>query len=134
MAAGKRPRREEQALAALLAESTIEAAATSCGIGERTLRRWLADPEFAKRYAEARRDVLRQGIGRLVGALPKAVQVLEDVMDGGADVGDRTIPAAVRVSAARVIVSGWQDAHEADGLEERIAAIEARLADAAAKS
>jgi len=122
MAGGKRQYREEQAIAALLAESTVEAAAAKAGIGERTLWRWLADPEFAKRYAEARREVLRQGVGALVGALPEAVKVLRDTM-AAADV-----PPQVRVSAARVVVSGWSEAWQADGIEERIAALEAQAA------
>lgn len=122
MAAGKRPRREEQALVALLTEPTIEAAATACGIGERTLRRWLADPDFAAAYAAARRDVLRQGIGALVGALPEAVRVLRETMNGA------DVPAQVRVSAARVVVGGWSDAWQADGIEERLAALEASVA------
>lgn len=117
----KLSRKREQAIAALLAQPTIAKAAEACGVGERTLHRWLADPDFAQRYAVARRDVLRQGIGRLVGALPRAVQVLDEVMTAS------DAPAAVRVSAARVVVSGWQAAHDADDLEERIAALEQAL-------
>lgn len=129
MAAGKRPRKEEQVIAALLTEPTIEAAATSCGIGERTLRRWLARPEFAAAYAEARREALRRGIGCLVAALPDAVNAVREVMRYPTAPG-----ASVKVSAARVLIAGWPSAHEADGLEERIAALEARLAGQGAPS
>ena len=42
----KLTRKQEQAIACLLAEATLTAAASHCGIGEATLRRWLRDPQF----------------------------------------------------------------------------------------
>ena len=36
-------RKREEAIAALLEQPTITAAASAAGIGEKTLRRWLAD-------------------------------------------------------------------------------------------
>ena len=46
-------RKQEQAIAALLTETTIEAAATVCGVSLRTLKRWLADDGFQREYRAA---------------------------------------------------------------------------------
>jgi hypothetical protein len=54
----KLSRKREQAIAALLTQPTIAAAAKMAGIGERTLRRWLKLPEFASAYDAARREVV----------------------------------------------------------------------------
>ena len=54
----KLTRKQEQAIALLLTESTLTAAATRCGVGESTLRRWLQDPEFNAAYRSARRSVV----------------------------------------------------------------------------
>jgi hypothetical protein len=56
---------KEQAVAALLAEPTIVAAARSLKISERTLRRWLEDPEFHSAYRAAKRAVHDDALDRL---------------------------------------------------------------------
>jgi hypothetical protein len=53
----KKDRRKEAAIAALIAEGTIPAAAAAAKVGERTLRRWLAeDADFRADYRRARTD------------------------------------------------------------------------------
>jgi hypothetical protein len=54
---GKCPRQAEAAIAALLAEPTIEAAARKAGISESTLLRWLQEPAFKAAFRAARRQV-----------------------------------------------------------------------------
>jgi hypothetical protein len=49
---GLTPRQER----ALLAESSITAAAKAAKVGERTLRRWILRPVFADSYRAARRE------------------------------------------------------------------------------
>ena len=51
----KRSRKTEQFIAALLTESTVEAAARKAGIGDVTAWRWMNDRAFADQYREARR-------------------------------------------------------------------------------
>jgi hypothetical protein len=70
---GKRPRREDAALAALLAEPTIEAAAATAGISKSTLLRWLAEPDFRTRYRDARRQVVEHAVSGLQQATGEAV-------------------------------------------------------------
>jgi hypothetical protein len=57
--------RQAAALAALLAEPTVQAAAVKAGIGERTLQRWLRDPGFISEFRAARRQLVEGAVARL---------------------------------------------------------------------
>ena len=113
---GKRSRQEEAALSALLSEPTIEIAAKQADIGESTLRRWLAEPEFKAKYRAARRQVVEAAIGRLQSAATKAVDTLERNLSCG-------IPA-VEVGAAKSVLDQAIKAVELVDLAERIEALE----------
>ncbi len=54
---------QERAIIALLNEQTITGAAAAAEVGQRTLYRWLRQPEFSRAYREARREAF--GAGRL---------------------------------------------------------------------
>jgi hypothetical protein len=75
--------RREQAIAALLAEPTLEAAATRAKVSVRTLKAWLRDDGFRKEYRECRRRLVEGAIGRIQAAAGKAVACLERNMDCG---------------------------------------------------
>jgi hypothetical protein len=113
---GKRPRREEAAVAALLAEPTIEAAAKRVGISESTLLRWLAEPAFKAQYRAARRQVVEGAIGRLQAVATKAVDALARNLTCG-------IPA-VEVGAARSVLDQAIKAVELVDLAERVEQLE----------
>ena len=89
---------QEKALAALLSERTVEAAATSAKVGLRTLWRWMKTPAFAAAYREARAMVVSHAISRLQQASADAVDTLTAVMN------DQTIPAPARVQAAKTVL------------------------------
>jgi hypothetical protein len=113
--------KQDKAIAALLSEPTVTAAAAKCGIGERTLHRWCTEPTFAAAYTAARHDAVGQAVGRLQHATGIAVDALIDVLDSEyAPIA----PAAVRVSAAKVIIEYALRFRELDELESRIAALE----------
>ena len=112
---GRRPR-QEAAIAALLAEPTIEAAATKAGVGESTLRRWLAEPGFKAAYRTARRLVVEAAIGRLQQAATEAVDALSRNLTCG--------NAAVEVGAAKAILDQSIKAVELVDLAERVEALE----------
>jgi hypothetical protein len=58
---------QEQAIPALLSTSTITEAAAVAGVGERTLKRWLAeDAEFVSQYRAVRRQIVEASVSRLV--------------------------------------------------------------------
>jgi hypothetical protein len=113
--------KQHKALAALLSEPTVTAAAAKVGIGERTLHTWLHDvPAFVDAYTAARHDAVGQAVGRLQHATGLAVDALVDVLDSAST----PAPAAVRVSAAKVIIEYALRFRELDELESRIAALE----------
>ena len=113
--------RREQALAALLASPTIRAAAKKAGVSDTTLWRYLREPEFARRYAEARRDVVEHMVVRLQSRSSEAAQVLFSVAK------DRKAPASARVSAAKAIIEHTLKAVELLDLDVRLKEIERRL-------
>jgi hypothetical protein len=121
---GKRPRCEELALAALLSEPTIAAAAMKAGIGESTLLRWMAEPDFRARYRAARRQVVEGAIGRLQQAATLAVDALTRNLTCGTP--------AVEVGAARSILDQALKAVELVDLAERVEQLE-QAAEAAAE-
>ena len=69
--------RQETVLSALLAAPSIQAAAAQTGVGERTIRRWLAnDALFQESYRVARRQLLDQSMLVLQRAVGMAVREL----------------------------------------------------------
>jgi hypothetical protein len=81
MAGGNKTRQREQAIAALLTEKTVEDAASKARVSARTLKGWLADPDFAAAYRAARRQLVEGAVGRLQAAAGKAVDTLEQLLD-----------------------------------------------------
>ncbi len=115
--------KQDKALVALLSEPTISAAAKKAGIGERTLHTWLGEVDFAEAYRTARRQAVRQAIGRLQQVSSKAVDALLDVIDSEST----PAPPAVRVSAAFKILDLAMKATELEDLAARIEALEQQV-------
>ena len=109
---------QTRALAALLVSPTISEAANSCGLHERTVRRYLEEPEFRAAYLEARRAAVSQVTAQLQAAGGETVEALRDVM------GDKAAPASARVSAARAVLELSYRGLEVEDLERRLAALE----------
>lgn len=115
---GKKAKQQE-AIAALLTEPTLKAAAEKCGLGEKTLRRWLKqDSAFAEAYGDARAELVRGATGKLRRAMTKAVEVLEKVSD------DQKAAAAARVTAASKILELGLRAVQVEDLAARLAKLE----------
>ncbi len=101
-----------------MTERSIEAAARSCAVGERTLRRWLRHRDFAEAYCEACRVVMRHVTARLQVAAGEAVETLNSAL-----VAENS-PWTARVSAARTILDQAHRALELTDLETRVAELE----------
>lgn len=97
----KLPRKQEQAIACLLAQPSIGEAARAAGVGERTLRRWLQDPGFLAAYRRARQEVVEGTIGRIQAATGTAVDTLLAVTREGKRDGDRVRAAVALLDHAR---------------------------------
>ena len=118
---------QERAIVALLANSTIKRAAKSVGIDDATLWRWLQDKHFHAAYRAARRESVSQAIARLQQASTEAVNTLREI------VKDKQQPAPARVSAAKAILEFSIKAVEIEDMAERLAEVEAILAQQPAK-
>jgi hypothetical protein len=106
---------------ALACGATIDTAAQRAGVAVRTVNRRLKDPDFQKRLAEVRTDMVKRATGVLTAAALEAVKTLMDLQKAAT-------PAAVRLGAARTILEFGIKLREATEMEERIAALEAQLA------
>src|SRR5262245_36688187 len=109
----------EQAVAALLSERTVAAAAQKAGIGLRTLQRWLQQSGFQALYREARHRALEQSLARLQVLTGGAVSALDGALQSPDD--------RVRVRAALGVLAQAVHAAQQFDLAERLDALEARL-------
>jgi hypothetical protein len=113
---GRRPQREDAALAALLSEPTIALAAKKAGIGESTLLRWMAEPTFKARYRAARREVIEHAVSTLQQGAATAVATLTRNLACG-------LPAS-EIAAAKAVLDFAVKGVELVDLTERIEALE----------
>jgi hypothetical protein len=111
-------RKQEEAIAALLSQRTIEEAARVAGIGTKTLLRWLQDPEFKAVYLKARREVVHQSVARMQHATGAASVTILKLMT------DPNVPAAVRLRAAECVFGHAIKGIELEDIEARVAALE----------
>src|SRR5690242_3951299 len=109
-------------LQALACGATVENAARKAGVCERTAYRRLAEPAFGRRLDQLRAEMVQRTAGMLTGAGMAAVMTLIDLQ------GDVSVPASVRRRSARDILEMGSRLREAAELEQRLAAVEERLA------
>ena len=109
---------QEEAIVALLNEQTVAKAAKASGTNERTLYRWLKDPDFDRAYRRARRDAFGQAIALTQRYAALAVQTLARVMTDGSS------PASAKVAAATTLLRFGREGVELDDLAARVEALE----------
>src|SRR5262245_52058472 len=121
------PRKEADRvlLQALACGATVENAARKAGVGERTVYRRLANPDFRRQISDLRTEMQQRTLGMLTGAGMGSVKVLVDLQ------GDVSAPPGVRRRSARDVLEMAVKFRESVDWEQRLAAIEARLASAA---
>ena len=112
--------RQGRAVVALLEAGHVKAAARKAGVGYATLRRWLKEPAFRQALAGARREALGVALAGLQGGAAAAVRALRRALK---DAGAR-----VRVRAADAYLRHLGKATELLDVEERLRALEDRLA------
>jgi len=100
----------------LLKNATIAEAASCVGISEKTLRRWLRDPQFAADHRAAQRQAVELAIAGLKQATGEAVATLRRNLTVG-------VPS-VEVRAATEILSQTARWQELDELAARVKALE----------
>ena len=114
--------RQEKVLSALLTEPSRAAAAKVAQVDEKTVRRYLQEPEFAAAYSEGRRQLVQDALGVVSQGAVTAAAVLRVIMS------DAKIPASVRVRAAVAVLDlAVQQCALAD-VEQRLLTLERQLA------
>src|SRR5258708_36009263 len=108
----------EQAIAALLTRPSIEDAARVAKVGEKTLRRWMREPQFTARYLRARREIVSQSVARMQQATGAASVTILKLMT------DVNVPAAVRLKAAECVFGLAGKGIEIEDIERRLTELE----------
>jgi cytosine/adenosine deaminase-related metal-dependent hydrolase len=108
----------EAAISALLTRPSIEDAARVAGVAEKTLRRWMQEPEFNARYLRARRDGVYQSVARMQQATGAAGVTILKLMT------DQNVPASVRLRAAEAVFVHAIKGIELEDIETRLSVLE----------
>ena len=111
-------RKMEAAIAALVSRPSIEDAARTAGVAEKTLRRWMREPEFNAQYLRARREGVYQAVARMQQATGAAGLTMLKLMT------DPNVPAAVRLRAAECVFDRAIKGIELEDIDARLAALE----------
>src|ERR1022692_2905992 len=111
-------RKMEAAISALLTRPSIEDAARVAGVAEKTLRRWMQEPEFDAAYRAAKRAAYGQAIARLHQGSGAAAATLLKLMV------DSNVPASTRARCADSVLGHTTKAIELEDIEARLAALE----------
>ena len=109
-------RRQERSIQALLQEPTVALAAKAAKVGESTLWRYLADPDFLGRYRLARRSATEAAVALAQQAAAEAITTLRQELAGAR--------AADRIRAALALVDIAVRGVELVDLAQRVEAIE----------
>ena len=124
MSAKKLSRAQLLAIPHLAAGNSIRATADTIGVSERSIRRWLRQPEFAAALREAEKEVWNATVRKLRALGEKAVNTLGRVLE------DPGATPSARIQAARAILDGIAKAEalsRLQDLEDRVRALEERL-------
>ncbi len=114
----KMTKKQDEAVLALLTETSIKAAAKKVGINEVTLWRWTQNADFMALYHATKKRITDHAISQIQAACSEAVATLRDIMS------DVTAPAQSRVGAARTVLEIALKAREVDDVEARLKQLE----------
>jgi len=111
----------QKALLALLTSSTREKAAATAGITSKTLRGYLADPEFQTEYKKAFGSMVEDATRQAQQALAPALSTLREIVE------DKDEDANARINAARAILSNGLKLIEVTDIVTRLDDLEAAM-------
>jgi hypothetical protein len=117
--------KRDAALLALLAGRNNQQAAEAAGVDDRTLRRWLHDPEFVAELNRHRRMRFGRTLNRYAAAGEVAVEVLESIARNPEE------PAAARVAACKVLIAPLNEMSSSAPAVERLSYMQGSAGEAA---
>jgi hypothetical protein len=106
---------------ALACGATVEVAAQTARISPATVYRRKQDAKFCEQLQQISAEMVQRIAGMLTGAGSEAVRTLLSLMK-------ETVPAAVRLGAARAVLDGVVKFREFADFEQRLAALEEQAA------
>ena len=112
---------DEVLLMALACGATLEQAAAKAGVSRSTVTRRMTSPQFRKRLAALKADMVCRTGAALTAAGAQAVKRLLALLESG--------PPTVQLGAARAILELGMRVREAGEFEARLAELEERLED-----
>jgi hypothetical protein len=111
-------------ITAILSCRTIKEAAEQSRVSERSIMRWLKEPEFQTQYQAAKSELLQATVNRLRTVAMDAVTTLHVVAT------EESNPPASRVSAGRAILEMLLRAVEVEDLCKRLDRLERSVKEA----
>ncbi len=114
--------KRQKAIAALLSERTLGAAAKKAGIGERTLYTWLTDKDFRAALREAEREVLDTVTRRLTAGQTLALDTLEKLIQSARH-------ESTKLTACVSWLNMFIKYRDMKDIDERLTALEAAIHD-----
>ncbi len=108
---------QKRAVPALLAYGTVTAAAAALGLGEKTLYRYLENPNFKAELDKAVKGLIDSAGVRLYAGQDAALDTLEEIMESGKREADRRLAAVNWLTFA----VKWR---EIQNVEDRLKALE----------
>ena len=109
-------------LMAFACGATVESAAASAGVSKTTAFRRSQEPEFQEELRKTKAEMVSRTAGMLTAAAGEAVKSLLAMLK-------ESTPPACRLGAARAVLELGVRLRESAELEERLAVLEARLAE-----
>lgn len=115
---GIKQRLRQQAIAALITTPSVALAAKQSGVSQRSLARWMDDPQFAAEVQAARNELLSSAMERLKTAAYEAVGTLIEIAANSAS------SDMARVSASKTLIELALRVGVIERLEERVSELE----------
>lgn len=109
---------QRRAIEALLAERNVREAAAAAGIGERTLHRYLTEPQFRQALTSAEGDLIDSATRRLLSLHESAIDTFSDLLEaeGTSD--------TIKLRAAQAVLDNILKLRELRNVEARLEALE----------
>jgi hypothetical protein len=121
----KKQRLMDITIQALLTAPTIAKAADTAGVTEASIRTWLKEPDFRRKYRETRQNLFETALGGVQARLQEGVSIMWQL------VMDEATPATARVQAFRCLTEMAFRGQDLSELESRIEQLERGDANAA---
>ena len=113
--------KQEKALACLLSEPTIEAAAKAAKVSKTILYEWLKQPEFKAALDAAKHLLFGDGLATLKASMQEGVEALRAALK------DEEATVANKITAATKLIELALKSHETMEVEARLQALESQV-------